>query len=179
MNEQKTALRKRIRSLKKAVSAEDKIRRSQLILEKVETLKAFRDSQVVMVYWSMSDEVHTHDFVKKWADSKTIVLPVVKGDELELRIFTGEDSLIKGEHYGILEPTGKIVEDANQIDFILVPGVAFDKSNNRLGRGKAYYDKLLKNTHAYKAGICFGFQMIPQVPVDENDIPMDMVITED
>lgn len=179
MNEQKTALRKRIRSLKKAVSAEDKIRRSQLILEKVETLMAFRDSQVVMVYWSMSDEVHTHDFVKKWADSKTIVLPVVKGDELELRIFTGEDSLIKGEHYGILEPSGKIVEDANQIDFILVPGVAFDKSNNRLGRGKAYYDKLLKNTHAHKAGICFGFQMVPQVPVDENDIPMDMVITED
>ncbi len=178
VKEEKQALRKHIRTLKKQVPYEEKVRRSKSILKQIESLEVFLNSQVVMAYWSMSDEVHMHDFVKKWADSKTIVLPVVKGDDLELRIFTGEDSLIQGERYGILEPTGKILEDANQVDFILVPGVAFDKFNNRLGRGKAYYDKLLKNTRAYKAGVCFGFQMVTQVPVDENDIPMDMIITE-
>ena len=59
----------------------------------------------------------------------------------------------------------------NEIDLIIVPGVAFDKDKNRMGRGRGFY--------APKVGICFGFQMIPQVPVEPLDKKMDYVITED
>ncbi|MFW5975023.1 MAG: 5-formyltetrahydrofolate cyclo-ligase [Bacteroidota bacterium] len=179
VQEEKEALRKQIRALKKQVSSHEKIRRSKSILDKVEKLEAFQLSHVVMVYWSMSDEVHTHDFIKKWTKFKSIVLPVVKGDKLELRFFEGEHSLIPGEHYGIMEPVGTLLQDIYQIDMIIVPGVAFDKQNNRLGRGKAYYDKLLKKNRAYKVGVCFDFQVVDQVPVDENDVPVNMVISED
>lgn len=61
---------------------------------------------------------------------------------------------------------------------IIVPGVAFDNNNNRLGRGKAYYDKLLKESKSYKVGVCFDFQLIEEVPVDEYDIKMDLIISE-
>ncbi|MDA3778950.1 MAG: 5-formyltetrahydrofolate cyclo-ligase, partial [Bacteroidales bacterium] len=78
----------------------------------------------------------------------------------------------------ILEPIGETFTDYNSIDIIVVPGVAFDDNMNRLGRGKAYYDKLLHNCKAKKIGICFNFQIINKVPVDKHDITMDLVISD-
>jgi 5-formyltetrahydrofolate cyclo-ligase len=79
--------------------------------------------------------------------------------------------------FGILEPkTGKLVDPA-EIDFAIIPGVAFDKKGNRLGRGKGFYDRTLhKLTRAIKVGIAYEFQLIDSVPVSEHDIPVDKVI---
>lgn len=66
---------------------------------------------------------------------KQILLPVVTGDDLELRVYTGPGDLATGA-YGIEEPTGALFTDYDAIDFIVVPGVAFDRNGNRLGRGK-------------------------------------------
>jgi len=178
MKEQKNALRKRMRILKKEVPIEEKKHRSQVIWGKVEQLSAFRDSKVVMAYWSMNDEVYTHDFVKKWAQDKTIVLPAVNKDVLELRIFEGMHSVEEGERYGILEPSGSSLAAPKLVDFIIVPGVAFDRQNNRLGRGKAYYDKLLRDIAAYRVGVCFDFQYVDSVPTDEHDVAVDHVVTD-
>jgi 5-formyltetrahydrofolate cyclo-ligase len=80
--------------------------------------------------------------------------------------------------YGIAEPTGEIFTDYAAIDFIVVPGVAFDAKGNRLGRGKGYYDRLLPRIpSAYKAGICFPFQLVEEVPAESFDIRMDIIIT--
>ena len=131
-----------------------------------------------MAYWSMDDEVFTHDFLQKYLGKKKIILPVVNGDMLDLKEFVGLSSMEAGESYGISEPTGDIFTEINQIDLIIVPGVAFDVQLNRLGRGKAYYDKLLKESNAYKIGICFDFQLMESVPVDEHDIKMDLLISD-
>lgn len=64
----------------------------------------------------------------------------------------------------------------DKIDVILVPGVAFDAYGNRLGRGKGYYDKILKQTNAYKIGVCFDFQFIENVPTEVHDVKMDKVV---
>ena len=80
--------------------------------------------------------------------------------------------------YGIAEPTGEIFTDYAAIEFIVVPGVAFDAKGNRLGRGKGYYDRLLPRIpSAYKAGICFPFQLVEEVPAESFDIRMDIIIT--
>lgn len=87
------------------------------------------------------------------------------------------ESLQPGEAFGILEPVGELYTDYDAIDLIVVPGVAFDRHGNRLGRGRGYYDKILKETRvARKVGICFGFQFVEEVPVDELDVRMDLVI---
>lgn len=130
-----------------------------------------------MLYHSLKDEVDTHAFIRKWSRKKRILLPVVVGDDLELRIYTGPDDMAIGA-YGIDEPTGELFTDYAAIDFIAVPGVAFDRSGNRLGRGKGYYDRLLPRIpSAYKAGICFPFQLVEEVPAEAFDIRMDEVIT--
>ena len=174
--DEKKALRIEIRQLKRACPLEERRRKSLSVWEKVERDEVFQQAETVLAYWSMDDEVYTHDFVKRWAGSKTLLLPCVKGDELELRYFDGEERLQPGEGYAIPEPVGELFTDWGKIDLILVPGVAFDKSGNRLGRGKGYYDKVLKQTGACKVGVCFDFQLVERVPVEPHDVKMDRVV---
>lgn len=174
--DEKKALRIEIRQLKRACPLEERRRKSLSVWEAVERDEVFQQAETVLAYWSMDDEVYTHDFVKRWAGSKTLLLPCVKGDELELRYFDGEERLQPGEGYAIPEPVGELFADWGKIDLILVPGVAFDKFGNRLGRGKGYYDKVLKQTGAYKLGVCFDFQLVERVPVEPHDVKMDRVV---
>ena len=174
--DEKKALRIEIRQLKRACPLEERRRKSLSVWEAVERDEVFQQAETVLAYWSMDDEVYTHDFVNKWAGNKTLLLPCVKGDELELRYFDGEERLQPGEGYAIPEPVGELFTDWGKIDLILVPGVAFDKSGNRLGRGKGYYDKVLKQTGAYKLGVCFDFQLVERVPVEPHDVKMDRVV---
>lgn len=177
IDQKKKELRRQIKELKQNISIEDKKKKSFIIFRRIEQLVKFKTSQTVMVYWSMPDEVYTHDFILKWHKEKVIILPVVNGDDLELRIFTGVENMTTGQSFGISEPIGEKFDKPEDIDLIIVPGIAFDSSNNRMGRGKAYYDKLLKKSNAYKVGICFNFQLIDSVPVDEHDVKMDLVIS--
>jgi 5-formyltetrahydrofolate cyclo-ligase len=177
IDQDKKELRKLIKEVKKKYSFEEKKAKSIKIFETLEKLPEFAKSQVVMAYWSMDDEVNTHDFILKWFPEKRFVLPSVKGDELELREFTGTQNMSTGSSFGISEPIELYSDSLENIDLVVVPGVAFDKNKNRLGRGKAYYDKLLKGTKAYKVGVCFDFQLVEHVPTNEFDVKMDCVVT--
>ena len=175
----KKELRKQIRAAKKAVPFCEKCSRSIPIMQQVEQLPQFRDAQTILLYWSMEDEVQTHDFVNRWSQQKTLLLPCVDGDDLRLRQYTGPECLKEGEQFGIGEPTGPEFTDLNSVQMIIVPGVAFDRHNNRMGRGRGFYDRLLKSTpNAYKVGVAFNFQMVELVPTEEFDVPMNAVITE-
>ena len=178
IDEEKKRIRREIRNLKKAVTLEEKTSRSIAILDKVEQLPEFASAKNVMLYWAMADEVQTSDFVIKWAVSKRVILPCVNGTDLDLRVFRGVEDLVAGENFGIPEPSGELFTAYDEIDLILVPGVAFDVENNRMGRGKAYYDKLLSSLKAYKLGVCFDFQLLKSVPTDEHDVRMDRIVSE-
>ena len=134
------------------------------ILAALEAHPAFRAASIVLLYYSLKDEVDTHEFVRKWSREKLVLLPVVKGEELE-------------GAYGYGEPTGELFTDYAAIDFAVIPGVAFDATGNRLGRGKGYYDRLLPRLTAFKAGICFPFQLVEEVPAEPFDIRMDTIIS--
>ena len=84
-----------------------------------------------------------------------------------------------GEQFGIGEPTGPEFTDLESIDMIIVPGVAFDSHGNRMGRGRGFYDRLLKSTpNAAKIGVGYDFQLLDTIPVEPHDVPMDCVITD-
>ena len=179
MVESKAEIRKRMRELKRAVPPEEKLRRSGAIMARVEQLPAFREAGVVLLYWSMADEVQTHGFVERWYREKTLLLPCVQGDDLVLRQYTGAECMVSGEQFGIGEPTGAEWTDLGAVEMIVVPGVAFDREGNRMGRGRGFYDRLLKSTpRAMKVGVCYDFQMIEDVPVEPHDVKMDCVVSE-
>ena len=103
---EKAEVRKQMRELKRAVPMEEKLRRSESIMRRVEQMPEFADAHVVLMYWSMADEVQTHAFVDQWYNEKTVLLPCVQGDDLVLRQYTGPECIIAGEQFGIGEPTG-------------------------------------------------------------------------
>lgn len=151
---------------------------SAKILAALEAHPAFRAANTILLYHSLNDEVDTHDFIEKWSNQKHILLPVIIGEELELRTYTGPHDLLIGA-YGIEEPVGTPFTDYAAIDLAVIPGVAFDSRGNRLGRGKGYYDRLLPHMPTtYKIGICFPFQLVKEVPAEAFDIRMDEIIAQ-
>jgi len=175
----KKELRKLVRGLKNEVPLEIKKVRSRNVLRNLELLPSFDEAPTVLLYWSMDDEVYTHDFVNRWYIQKRILLPCVDGDDLLLRQYTGPDSMRPGPQFGIPEPVGELFVDYDDISLIVVPGVAFDRHRNRMGRGRGFYDRLLKTTpNAVKVGIAFDFQLFENIPVEPFDVPMDAVVTE-
>ena len=146
-------------------------------MQQVELSDTFRNAHTVLLYWSMSDEVQTHAFVNHWYNDKVLLLPCVQGDDLLLRQYTGPECLVAGEQFGIGEPTGPEWTDLDAVQLIVVPGVAFDHTGNRMGRGRGLYDRLLKSTpHAIKMGVAYGFQMLDTIPMEPHDVKMDLVI---
>jgi len=174
--QEKEILRKRIKVRKKSFSDTEKMRQSAEIFRQAEALKVFQDALGIMVYWSLDDEVFTHDVILKWYRQKHILLPVIRGENLEVVRFSGPDRMVRKEPYHIPEPIGDTI-DPGLIELAIVPGVAFDVSNHRLGRGKAFYDRFLHQTEAFKLGLCFDFQLFNSIPVSESDVKMDLVLS--
>lgn len=164
-----------IRSLKRKERAERLAGESASVMAAVEALPQFRAARTVACYWSLPDELHTHDFIRRWWEEKQILLPVMRGDfRLELKR-CGCDTTLNEGGYRIMEPEGEACP-ASSADLIIVPGVAFDASGRRLGRGMGYYDRLLKEMSAFKVGVCYGFQFFGNIPSDDHDVSMDLVI---
>jgi len=180
IEEKKKELRKRIKELKKTVPAGELKRQSRIIQEKVITSEYFKNSEHILLYWALPDEVDTKQILREWFRKKKLYLPVIKGDDLNIVPFEGEDKMIPDAKYGIPEPAGTKLEDESVIELIIVPGVAFDRQNNRLGRGAGYYDRILKRlSNTTKAGLAFDFQLLDNIPTETHDIKMDIVISSD
>lgn len=172
---QKNDVRASISVLKSKLSESEKHEMADKIFAKVETLSAFQNAETILFYWSTKDELPTQQFVQKWSFYKKILLPIVDGNLLIIKEFTGVEGLQKG-NLGIWEPaaSGTFV---GSIDLILVPGVAFDIHKNRLGRGKGFYDRFFKSVDVEKWGVGFDFQLVDSIPTDENDVQLDKIIT--
>jgi 5-formyltetrahydrofolate cyclo-ligase len=172
----KSEVRRIVRQRRTGVAPAEMARRSEEILRAVEALPEFRDAPVVAAYWSLADEVATRDFVRRWCERKTVLLPVMcPGGRLELKPYRPDCTMTEAA-FRVAEPDGEAFE-AGRVGLILVPGVAFDRRNNRLGRGKGYYDRLLSGIPAFRVGLCFDFQLFDEIPTDRHDVPMDRVVS--
>ncbi len=174
--ETKNELRRTVRQLKKEFSLEEKKRRSETIWRNVLELSVVQSAKTILIYWSMDDEVFTHNVVQQLATEKTVLLPVVDGNYLRIKQFRGLENMRAGEQFGIGEPTGD--DYTGNIDVIVVPGVAFDRQCNRMGRGRGFYDRLLKMQNATKIGVAFDFQLFDSIPTEPFDVKMDFVLSE-
>ena len=171
----KPSLRRMVGQLKAHLSDSEKQRQADAVFTQIEQLQEFDAAEDVAVYWSLNDEIDTSRFIEKWYKKKRIWLPVVVGGDLIFRQYTGIENMRKGA-FGILEPTGRQLDNVAQFGLIIVPGVAFDLQNNRMGRGRGFYDRLLANSQAYKIGTAYSCQIFSQIPTEETDIPMDLVV---
>ncbi|MBQ6224789.1 MAG: 5-formyltetrahydrofolate cyclo-ligase [Bacteroidaceae bacterium] len=175
----KKELRQQIRMQKRRLSAAELAVMSEDICSKVLALASWQEAGTLLLYYPLPDEVDVRLLIKDAFESgKKVLLPVVKGDELELHLYEGEASLKEGA-FGIMEPTGPLFAPIHydEIELAIIPGMAFDSAGHRLGRGKGYYDRLLPNLRDAKLiGVCFPFQFLEEVPAEAHDISVCKVI---
>lgn len=169
----KTELRKHYSATRKSLP--NKSGKSLIIQGKVvDHIKGYHS---VGVYASMDDEVRTDELIKYLLkNGYEVSLPKVEGEVINFYVIKSlEDLSVNESLYKIREPKGtqKVVPEA-----VVVPGLSFDKKGNRLGFGKAYFDKYLKDKTIYKIGVCFKEQIADSLPTNEWDILMDIVVTD-
>jgi 5-formyltetrahydrofolate cyclo-ligase len=176
MDVSKKEVRAHIKNMSSKLTSEEKRSFSERTLYILEHHPVFIQSDIIAMYWSLDDEIKTHDFILKWSKVKTILLPVLHEDDLYFATFNSVNDLVSEDKYGIPEPqTGKIY-NIDTIQLIVVPGIAFDQKNNRLGRGKGFYDRALKACNCTTIGICFPHQILNEIPVEPHDIKVDEVL---
>lgn len=175
MDMSKSELRQQIREKKRQFTRQQLDELSLSVLDRLRP--RLRDAHIVLAYYSLPDEVNTHQLIDELvAEGKTVLLPkVLDGETMELRRYTGRQDLSEGSFH-IMEPVGEPFSDYSEIDLSLIPGMAFDAQGNRLGRGKGYYDRFLRAMSVRTIGVCFDFQRVDVVPTDENDVAVDEVI---
>lgn len=165
-------------SLKRSYTKTALLELSAKITDRLEETKLFQQASCIALYHAIAGEVQTAAFIEKWYREKRLLLPVVKGSDLLLLQYAGKESLKAGA-FGIQEPTEECrIVPESEIDLIIVPGVAFDRQHNRLGRGKGFYDRLLSTLDIPKIGICYDFQLKETIPVEPFDRKMDLIVTE-
>lgn len=151
---------------------------SQKLMERLEKHPRFVEAHTVMLFHSLPDEVHTHELLERYVHRKQVLLPVVKGCELQIVPYSSDENLVSGA-FGISEPRGEHFSAFQNIDLIVVPGLAFDRYGHRLGRGRGFYDRFLSQPalqNVYKLGVCFPCQLQVEVPVGEHDVKMDELL---
>ena len=181
----KTEIRKEITGLLRDQSPELREERSGIIQNKLLSDGEFETSNTVMVYVSLPTEVSTYLIINTALElGKRVVVPYVNEISqtmISVEIASTED-LVVGP-YGIYQPKENLKTreiSLKEIDLVIVPAIAFDKDNMRLGRGKGYYDKFLSSgelSSVRSIGLAFQFQILDEVPCDPHDRPVTKVIT--
>jgi len=177
----KETLKSEILEKRKNLSKEEIKEKSSIIKKKLYSLAEFKKSKNILFYVSFNNEVDTIGIIKELlnGNSKKIIVPYVEKDNpiLQLSELKNIDELKEGS-FGILEPKKIRKFDAEKVDLVIVPGIAFDKNGHRVGYGYGYYDRFLKNLNVTKIGFAFDFQLVNKIPNGKHDVAMDVVITE-
>lgn len=181
ISQSKQLIRNEMLDRLKKQSSNDRRKKSLLINEKLQAHSIFQRSKVVMFYLSTEFEVDTTFLFRRAVACKTVLVPYVESNKAMIVpvAVKKEDDLVKGS-YGIMEPKPELVKpfDLNKIELVLVPGLAFDKSKQRLGRGKGYYDRFFKTLppKVKRFGLSFDFQLLDSIPTTSLDERVDEVI---
>lgn len=172
----KDDIRIQVRARKALLDADERFGAAERVFNRLRQLAAFTMAEHVLLYHSLPDELSTREFLNAGSDNKTYYLPRVNGVDLEILPY--ERTRTHLGSFRIEEPDGDDTVDINAIDLIVVPGVAYDRMGNRVGRGKGYYDRLLSRSRAVTVGVCYDFQLVDEIDVDEHDIPVDFIIAD-
>jgi len=182
---EKENLRRYILRLRDRQSIGEVQQKSEDITDEVLVLHEFVRARGIACYVSKDTEVDTRVLIRKALDrDKTVLIPVVKKGDVDLFFSEIKDlgkELSPGT-FGILEPKPEFVRPVSldAVDMVFVPGIAWDRDGYRLGWGRGYFDRVLQKLppHVKSVGLAFNLQLINQVPRDQFDVPVDMVVTE-
>lgn len=147
---------------------------SEIICDKLrDALKPFTK---IALYYPIRGEVNIWPLVIELSGQKEVYLPIVS-EELRFKRFTKEEDLVIGK-MGIKEPQGQSLSSIHQLEAVVIPSIAINKNGFRLGFGKGFYDKALREYQGQKIGVIYSFQYLDVDFKEEHDMMFNLVITE-
>ena len=178
-------LRKRLLNERNLLSKRTILEKSNRIADKLIKFDKYQQSEKIMLYIATKTEVQTQRIIESaQKDNKNIYIPLIIKEQHDLipSLVNDFEKEIALGNLGIYQPK----EDFHRffppsiLDMVIVPGVAFTQQGLRLGRGGGYYDRFLKKLsgQAYSVALAFEMQIIEEIPLEKNDIPVDCIITE-
>lgn len=176
----KAELRARLRAERAAIAAELRSAWSAAIAARAQGLAAWRRAESVQLFiGALPGEVETWGLAAAClAAGKALVCPRVERERLELRRVEELNALARSDQ-GLWEPSPDCaLVEPQAIDLALLPGLAFDRRGGRLGLGRGFYDRLLRETAAERVGLCFELQVVQSTPIDRGDERVSIVVTE-
>jgi len=180
----KKAIRTAMKARLNGVSPHETLSASKSVLAQLEGLDQWNRAETVLAFLHMRDELNTTPILKAvLVQGKTLAVPKVTGEDLVFYQITDLENDVVPGAFGILEPVPGLPEIdiktlSEKHSVALVPGLAFDKENFRLGRGKGFYDRFLASggNSLFKIGIGYSFQLVDHVPREPHDLQLDAVI---
>ena len=176
----KRALRRAVLAERDAVPEEERSARSEVIIDRFLGLPETAGAETVLAFWSFGSEVDTRPLIARLrSDGRTVALPRIEGNEVAPVVATPETPMTEAS-FGAMEPADGRALDVAELDLVVVPGLAFDRSCGRVGYGGGYYDRLLgkRRDGVAAIAIAFALQIVDRVPSGAIDRRIDGVVTE-
>ena len=176
----KSEIRKIIKSKRSSMDNAEVVEKSRMASKNFLESEIYKNAGCIMLYMPLGNETDTSSIINTaFCDGKKLTFPVTNAENGEITpYYAAENTEFAKGAFSVREPLKTEVADLEEIDVILVPGIAFDKTGARIGFGKGCYDRLLKDTNAIKVGFCYDFQVCEEFITEEHDIKMDFLVTE-
>ena len=179
--EAKSILREQVRARLKSISPEQRTIASAQLRARLAAERFFADATSILFFAPLPDEPDVWPLLEKTlAAGKTVALPRFDSTTqsyIAVRVQNLTSDIVTGQ-FGIREPAAACaLLPLNQLDLLLVPGVAFDLNGGRLGRGKGFYDRLLASVRGATCGVAYDEQIVAAVPVEPHDIRLNYILT--
>lgn len=180
-NNCKAEIRKRILESMSLIRGSEREKRNEDFLVRLKNDQDVQNAQNIFCFVSFRDEIDTREFIKYLLkNKKRVFVPLIRDGKMLISEIRSFDELKEG-FYGIPEPAydSERIREADALDLVISPGVAFDREGYRIGYGGGYYDRLFadEKLSAEKIGVLFREQLIESVPKNEHDLPVDRIIT--
>ncbi len=183
-SQQKAEIRRQVLAKLAAMGDEQRHEGSVAACARLMTLEVFQHASVVMLYMPLASEVDlTPVAIRCFQTGKTVCVPLVdwkRRDMEPVEVTSFDDHVMEVDEHGLRMPRGGAPIPPDLLDLVVVPGLAFDAHGHRLGRGGGYYDRFLGRLRRTAATVGLGFdvQITDEVPVNDGDVSVDIVVTD-
>ncbi|HHH75714.1 MAG TPA: 5-formyltetrahydrofolate cyclo-ligase [Phycisphaerae bacterium] len=180
----KQALRRQMKEMLAAMPAIIMSEKSRVSAGKIISLEVFQADNPILLYMPLPGEPDTKQIaLEAWKNGRTVAMPkiVSSSDGLMNAVKCSSLDDVEIGPFGILAPASNDVIAPEEIGFVVVPALAYDRRGGRLGRGGGFYDRFLArmDARAAKCGLAFSEQIVDELPTDEHDETVDLIVTDE
>jgi 5-formyltetrahydrofolate cyclo-ligase len=178
---EKQILRAEMRARLRAIPAEARKRAAKRVCDRIRAERRWQEAESVLLYWALPDELDLRELLREALEAgKRAALPRYDPETSCYVAVVPPVNVLEmaAGQFGILEPPSHHpILPLNRLDFAVAPGLAFDLSGRRLGRGKGFYDRLLANVRGLKCGVCLDEQIQSMLPAEPHDVTLNCLAT--